>query len=175
MNITHSHVFDRPGQIQRKPSYSLSGYSNPFAKYFGKFLSAILRKEFKRLIFLSTLFAGIKEVSEPNKETLERLNKIFNLCDVQEAIALPICLGNNMWNKRLPDGLYLMHRPQPVLHLCDIDDDMCNDAEMRIIATTIISVTPAWLLYDSKRAMREDIVTLFKSMKSFEHDFQKTT
>lgn len=130
-------------------------------------MSWLLPTRTKRLIFLSTIFAGVKGINDPDVKMLNQLNTLLNLSSVDEAVALPMCFGDFLWRKRLADGIRLQHRKHAVLQLSEVNNKSLTQAEMRIVSNAIINATPCFLRYDSKTKMRADLFVLLEELPQF--------
>lgn len=159
MQITHSNDF----VDSRSPSRAIQT-STWLKRALARFIDWVLPIRIKRLIFISTLFAGIKNITDPSDTHLHKLNDLMKLSEIDQAIGLPMCFGNWLWKKRLPEGIFLRYQKDSVLQLCEINNKELSDVEMRIIANTVINRTPAWLLYTSRRKMRDDLIQLLGVM-----------
>lgn len=144
----------------RSPSKS----KNRVTRFVLSLLGRYLPRKTKRLIFLSTFFASSTNVCNPSKDLLAKMNKLLRISNIDEAIALPMLFGCRMWHSKLPDGVYLQHLKNPSVQITELKHKDLNPAELRITANTILSCSPRWLMYDSKRIMRADIVLLLSSL-----------
>ena len=156
MSINHSSIF----HAETKPS-GLKGIFNLFSCKLCKYILPI---KTKRLIYLSTLVAGIKNTKEPDESLVKRINKALHLSDIDEAILLPMWVGKNYWGKKLSKGIFLGHLPK--LHISDLDNKILSFAEMRVVANEIIKHTPDWMDYGSKRILRGDIIRLLETLQT---------
>ena len=143
---------------------------HPLRRVIATFVRRFMPKKTKRLVFISTLFAGIKDIQETSPEHLQCLNELMGLCEIKEAISLPMFFGAMLWKKKLPEGIFLHYRKNPPLQLCEINNKELSEVEMRVIANTIINHTPCWLLYTSRRKMRDDLVLLLEMMPKMGFD-----
>lgn len=139
-----------------------------FTRYVCSFLGWLLSNKMKKLIFISTLFAGIKNITEPSDRVLRKLNQLFRISGIDEAIGLPMVFGKALWSKKLPQSVFLEYQKRPVSSLCEIDKKVLSNAEKRVVANTIINRTPHWLIYGSRHTMRSDIVELFAVLPKIE-------
>jgi hypothetical protein len=159
MSLNHSSIFHG----ETKPA-GIKGILNLFSCKFCKYILPI---KTKRLVYISTLVAGIKNIKEPDEFLVKRLNKALHLCDIDEAILLPMWFGKNYWAKKLSKGIFLGQLPK--LHLSDLDNKVLSFAEMRVVANEIIKHTPEWLDYGSKRILRGDIIKLLETLQAKRH------
>jgi len=141
-------------------------------KRYGSFLSFILTKilpyKTKRLIFLSSILAGIKNITNPDKQLLRKVNEVLEISRIDEAIALPMHYGDAIWSRLLPEGIYLKYLKYPVLQLSDLDKNHLTTTELRIIANAILNSTPVWMKYGSRRTMRNDLFELIDILPELE-------
>lgn len=139
-------------------------FRRKISKIFTACLGNILPRKTKRLIFISTFIACANEVTNPSKLLLTRINELLHVSNIDEAIALPMLFGCKMWKHKFPDGLHFDHLQNPKIKLSEFKNKDLNSAELRITANTILSELPKWLMYDSKRVMRADVVALISAL-----------
>lgn len=119
-----------------------------------------LPRKTKRLVFISTFIACVNNVNTPSKRMLSKINELLHVSDNDSAISLPMMFGCKLWESKLPCGVHLKHLNNPTIRLSDLKDKELNTAELRIVANTILSSCPQWLMYDSKRVMRTEVITV---------------
>lgn len=156
-------IFTQPAINSRPTLPLLSHLAKPsiWVKSICGFLSLVLSSKTKRLIFIATLFAGIKNITELDKRSLQKFNELLKLSEIDEAIGLPMMFGNSLWRRKLPEGIFVVYQKRAVLQLSEVDNNNLSQAQLRIVANTIINQTPGWLMYGSRRTMRVDLMQLF--------------
>lgn len=123
------------------------------------FLKRTLPDQIKRMIFLSSLAAYIRDLHKPDKETLERLNDLLLLSSNVEALRLPMEIQSKIWGsfdvQRLQcDGIQCQS-------LRNFELKGLAKSEVRIVANRLIEHMPTWMKYQSKEGIRQDIYRLF--------------
>lgn len=122
-------------------------------------LNRVLPDPIKRMIFLSSLAAYIRNLDEPDKELLQKLNEILLLSSNAEALRLPMEIHSKIWGKfdtnRLRcDGINCSN-------MRDFKLEGLPKSQMRIVANRLIDYMPSWLKYHSREGIRQDIYRLF--------------
>lgn len=129
-----------------------------------KFLERFLPRKTKRLVFMCTFIGCVKKINTPSKKVLSKINELLHVSDNDGAISLPMMFGCRLWESKLPGGVYLNYLSKPAIKLADLKDRNLSSAELRIVANTILASCPKWLVYDSKRVMRTDIISLISAL-----------
>jgi len=129
---------------------------NAIRKWAGGFgtalLSLLLPNRTKRMLFLTSFFAQIKEGSEGvDAETLAKLNKAMSLVKREDSLNIGIQLNRAIWNGKSSKELCLDELHQREL----------TPMTLRHICTDVIKAMPGWLRYAPEPAIREDLVKLF--------------
>lgn len=139
-------------------------------KFKNLFLKFFIPSKTKRLIFISTILAAIKDINEPDEKLIHRLNNLLNIADRDKAMVLPMYFGIKFWNKKLPYGITINSLPNKHFTLKDIDNKNLTLAQLRIVGNTVIHNTPDWLRYGSRRSMRTDLLSLFSLLPKIENN-----
>jgi len=127
-------------------------------------LGKVLPRKTKRLILISTIIGGIKNIDNPSKTFLKKINELLHVSTIDEAMALPMVFGKKMWRDKLPDNFFFYYLKKPALNIDEVGHKELKPAEVRIAANTIIKSSPGWLRYDSNRVMRSDVVNVLSSL-----------
>jgi hypothetical protein len=128
-----------------------------------KGLANTLPVKTKKLFFVSSLIASIVDIKDSDIELLERINTKFQLSNSSEALALPIWMGVKLWKTRVPKNLCLKCVGDEPLHvLSELKGKKLTQGEMRVAANSVINCAPIWLLYGSRRSMRNDFVEVLQ-------------
>lgn len=125
-----------------------------------RLLGAALPDYAKRILFLSSLAAHMNNVSNPDRELMEKLNELMSLSKDTGALRLPMLLHGKMWDTL--DISELKQLDTPIKSLTEVPGAKLKMAQVRILAARIIRHIPKCLHYDSKEAMRNDIYRLMK-------------
>lgn len=124
-----------------------------------KFLTWLFPDRIKRMIFLSTLAAHIRDLQQPDAETLSKLNDILLLSSDAKALRFPMEFHSRIWGKFNP--VCLRKEGIAVDSICGLQTRGLAKSELRIVANRLIDYMPAWLKYQSKEGIRQDIYKLF--------------
>ena len=124
------------------------------------FLGKVLPDSIKRMIFLSSLAAYIRDLNQPDKETLQKLNEILMLSANAEALRFPMEISSKIWGRFNTESLDGIQCGQA--HAFSLKG--LHKSQMRIVANRLIDHQPRWLKYQSKEGTRQDIYKLFLSL-----------
>lgn len=115
----------------------------------------VLPERTKRLMFLASFSAHLKETNEMSGELLHKLNKMFELSVDDNALKLPVHLSRAIWrNRPLEAGV------KQTLRVDDIRPR--STPAISAIANKIIAAMPACLRYDEAK-MSEDVTKLIRN------------
>ena len=125
-------------------------------------LKKILPAAIKRLVFLSSLAAYVRDVKNPDQEMLEKLNEVLMLSSDPQALKLPMQINSVIWGKFNMDDIKVIGDQK---HSSDsLSMSGLQRSQTRIMANRLIDYMPEWLRYQSKEKMRQDIYRLFLCM-----------
>lgn len=118
-------------------------------------LGLILPNRGKRLIMLTSLHARLVRDGVFHNETLSKLNQSLYLASSEKALELPASVYNQVWDAE---------KVKTILTEIDgkYDGETCllyEDAKK--VSQSIITLTPAWLRYDTEEGMLRDVLNLF--------------
>lgn len=129
------------------------------------FLDNVLPNRMKRLILLSSLYAKINSVSEPDKAIALKLNQVLSLSKSHEALLFPMQLGNRLWR----DSIKVEcgnSKSLKINSFSEIAIASLTRTEMRIVSDQILKTIPQWLKYGSNRQMKQDLTILLSSYQT---------
>ena len=130
-------------------------------RMFTGFLNTVLSSENKRIIFLSSLTAFLRDTSDPDRQTLERLNEIFRLSSQPDALRFPMIAQKRIW--KAIDIKDIQVPGITVGNEC-VDGKRPPVAQLRILANQVLDQCPDWLRYGSKSQMRKEVISLLSKM-----------
>ncbi len=111
----------------------------------------MLPERTKRLVFLASFSAQLKETNEMSGELLHKLNKMFALSADDNALKFPVHLSHVIWrNRPLEPGVRLSITTE-VLH-----------GRAHAVARKVIAAMPTCLRYDEAR-MSTDVESLLRN------------
>ena len=115
-------------------------------------LDRYLPSRTKRLMFLASLSARLKDSSSLDKATLSRLNEVMSLSASrnEQGMQVPVILSRAIWDGRT------------VYQLCDdyIAEGKLDPHRVNRIASKVVDASPAWLRYAGKEEIEKDVQTL---------------
>lgn len=104
----------------------------------------------KRLIFLASFSARLRDQDSFDRETVHKLNEVMALASNEQSINLPVHLSKVIWRDRVIHDL----ATKDVLSTPNFSKEGLQDLVERVL-----EAMPAWLRY-AEGKMREDIVRL---------------
>lgn len=124
-------------------------------------LSRVLPPKVKRMVFISSLAAYIKQLDEVDDYMADQLNLILGLTDDSRNLRLPMHFSTSLWKGSDKELLETAHCSR----ISDLTLRGLTLSESRKVANIIISRAPKWLIYTSKTKLREEIYKLFLSLE----------
>lgn len=141
-------------------------FKNRFHFLVTAFLKMILNEHMRRVIFIASLHAQIKDIRQPDKDVLEKLGNVMSLSlKYKEAPELAMYVSGRIWKKPVSISCHTgicFH----IEDLKDIGMINLNAEQMRIIADQILKVIPDWLRYGSNRMMKKDVMKLLGNLQA---------
>lgn len=137
----------------------------PSQGIFSRILGRVLSKENKRMIFLASLTAFIKDVHEPDAVMLAKINEMFSLSENNNALKFPMKVSPRIWGEF---DLTDLQRIGVKDNLSEICNQRLVMSQKRMIARHVMKHTPMWLRYQSNRVMVDEIVKLLNTADKFE-------
>lgn len=112
-----------------------------------KLAHALIPRRTKRLILYASLTALLKQQSELDRQTLEKLNQVMGLTtETVDAMNLPVKLRVAIWKGsqpiRIPDTFFTQ---QP------------NEQDLQSTLAELIAKIPAWLRYGKDTELKADV------------------
>lgn len=128
-----------------------------------RILGAILPRRMKRLIFVSSFIAHLRNTNNPDRQLLAKINKLLVLTSNDEALLFPIQLHQRIWDKvELKD--VLNGKSITVDDSSQISSYRFRKPQIRILSEEIIKIIPSWLMYGSKNQIRSDLICIFENL-----------
>lgn len=128
-----------------------------------RILGHVLPRRMKRLIFVSSFIAHIKNSTNPDKELLSKINKLLMLSSSDEALLLPVQLHQQIWHKVVLKDV-LSEKNIEIDDISQIASYSFKKPQIRTLSEEIIRVIPNWLMYGSKTQIRSDLICIFQNM-----------
>jgi hypothetical protein len=108
----------------------------------------------KRLMFLASFSAQLKDPKEMNGELLHKLNVLLSLSVDDNALKLPVHLSHAIWrNRPLEPGVRLSLKAE------SLQDRAYS------ISRKVVAAMPSWLRYGDDASMSKDVVDLLHNWK----------
>lgn len=121
-----------------------------------------LNRKMKRLVAIASLFGYVFDEQKRNKKVEERLSKIMNLSDHSNSLTLPMIYHGIIW------GPIEKRNKNELLKLKDTVNvrikQGINSEDAQTCANLLISILPAYLIYDTIDNVRQDVEHLFESL-----------
>lgn len=114
-------------------------------------LGASLSERTKRLIFLASFSARIKDPNTFDSETLHKLNQVMALASKEEAINLPVHLSRAIWRGRTIHDI----ADKEVL-----SSSTFTKERLQQLADRVLEAMPPWLRYGPDNVIRDDVARL---------------
>lgn len=129
-----------------------------FGVWSSRLLTQHLPRRTKRLIFLTSLLAVMKNTTELSLEVLAKLNAMLILAKDEHALQLPARLSTRIWN-----GSSLKEISESGFgDLSEVPSDAVAE-----VTTGIIKNIPCWLHYAREADIRSDITTILTNRNEF--------
>ena len=128
-----------------------------------KLLGTVLPNRMKRLIFISSFIAHIRDNSDSDKELIAKLNKLLQLSNSDSALELPMMLHKKIWDNITIKEIFIS-KNIPMDSVSEIATIKFVKPQVRVVSEEIIRLIPNWLRYGSNTQIRSDLVTLFTNM-----------
>lgn len=128
--------------------------SGLFQASFSGLLGGILSERMKRLVFLASFSARMKnQASTPfDHETVHKLNQLMTLCSTEEAIQFPVILNKVIWRGRT---VFEIVADQQILSSYPFDKE-----RLQQLASRVLEAMPKWLRYGTDDTIRGDVEKL---------------
>lgn len=125
---------------------------------FIQYLVNRLPSHLKRIIFLASITAAAKNVSETDNEFIDKLNSLMQLSNTgNNALKLPIYINRLIWKHRE----YIQKDLDTLV--CPTSDDQSKQA----CVDRIDQLTPTWLKYADRETIVGDLNKLFRCNNLF--------
>lgn len=114
-------------------------------------LGLIVPVRMRRAIFASSLVAYLNGITCPDKALATRIGTLMDLTCDPSSLMYPMQINHFIW-KNLPQPSTALQTAQCM-----------SPQDLRDFCTDVITRTPPWLHYNTRRAMREDVYRLVKT------------
>lgn len=130
-------------------------------------LGKVLPDKVKRMIFVSSLAAYLRDIDQPEDEVLQKLNSVLKLSSDYRAMRFPIVFHSYIWDSfdtgTITDkGIACESDTLKGFRLVGL-----SKPQARIVTDKIIDYIPDWLRYASKNQTRNDVYRLFVTLELF--------
>jgi hypothetical protein len=130
-----------------------SGLKVAIVNRIGGFLQRHLPNRTKRLIFLASLSARLKNTQNFDNATLTKLNQVMVLSHTESAIKLPVQLSRAIWNGRSAGEIFN----------ADLQKESLQKERLAELVANVINSMPAWLCYGEKETIEQDVSRLLNN------------
>lgn len=119
-----------------------------------RLLTMCLPERMKRMMVISSLTAYILRMEELDSDVIKRLNEVFKLCSLDEAMQFPILLNTLLWHNR--------HIGEVARSL--MSDENVTEGKLTVLTQRIKSSVPQWLKYNDAQ-LHDDVSYLLHHRK----------
>lgn len=127
-----------------------------------RLLGKLLPNRIKRLIFISSFIAHIKNTKNPDKHLLSKINRLFSLSRDDDAMLLPFKLQERIWHTVALKEV-LQEKSIVTDNISQVADYRFVKPQIRTLSEDIIKIIPGWLKYGSNNQIRSDLIIVFKN------------
>jgi hypothetical protein len=122
---------------------------------FSSLLEQLINGRTKRMIFLTSFQARLKDEPTFDNETLHKLNEAMALVSDTSAMKLPVHLSKAIWQGKT------------VYDICgeNVSVGKFSGESIKKVAQRVISAMPLWLRYDDKEVITKDVERLLSSQE----------
>jgi hypothetical protein len=125
----------------------MSRLSDVIKTRFQGLLDRYIPSRTKRMMFIASLSARLKDSSGLDATTRKRLNEVMAASHDEAAMQVPALLSRVIWDGRT------------VYQLCDdnVAEGTLDQTRSRRIASSVVEATPSWLRYAGKDDIEKDV------------------
>lgn len=115
----------------------------------------------RRMLYVSSILALIKELRKPEDETIRLLNEAFHLAGHDDSVKMSMIVNSAVWVDLQETSVVVDDRTYA---LSDLDKVPVDERVAKAIGVFFYQHCPAWLRYGSMTLMVEDIAKLIQKM-----------
>lgn len=139
--------------------------------YFENLAETKFPNRFKRLIYISSVLAVIKQIKEPDQFLVDKLNSIFNIAKYSDAIFFPMYIKSFIWENILTSNVIEINgKSLFITEIASTGHNPYSDEECVAMASYFSKLAPKWLRYGSENLMVHDVTTLFQHLDEFHNE-----
>ena len=135
----------------KHPIHGHTTLKKRFVRLKTNILEALVPIRMRRAIFASSLAAYLNDLNAPDKHLATQIGTLMDLTCDPASLMYPMQINHFIW-KNLDHSTIDLHTKQ-----CMTPQDL------RSFCTDVITQTPSWLHYNTRRAMREDVYRLVRT------------
>jgi hypothetical protein len=139
-----------------------------FLKQLERFAENNFPKRFKRLIYISSIFAIVKQIREPDQILVNKLNSVFKIARYPDAMIFPMYIKSLIWFG-LNEQSFIQINDRKI-QITELDCECFDNNDCEAIAQYFNKTAPSWIHYGSERLMVHDVVTLMKHLRDFNQE-----
>lgn len=128
-----------------------------------RLLTPGIPRRFKRLIFVASFWACIKNTKHPDTKTLDKINRILNLAHHEEAIAFPMYIQNWIWSRHQKDPYIRLS--ERTIRLSELLSTKLKETDYQDITRYAMRICPSWIVYGSEDMIRLDLEKVIRSIQ----------
>jgi hypothetical protein len=126
-----------------------------------------LPRRIKKLIYVSSLLAYLKDLDDSNIEVIRKLNNIFHIAAFPDTLKLPIRWKSTIWQDLNTEEVLYIHNGQSITFK-QISEVILSDSDRSNIASRLFELTPNWLKYGQSDSMKKDLENILLHLKDFQ-------
>lgn len=120
----------------------------------------------RRMIFLSSLYATIQGVRNPERELVDKLNRVLQITTKDpSAMCAPMMVHEFIWTN-VNDHNIVLSQERHAVHVDELGlgSQKFKTEELVRIARYFIDRMPSWLRYDADNVMLDDVQRLVTAL-----------
>ena len=131
--------------------------------YFINFLRKVLPPKTKRLIFLTSLTARIKDTDVFDVDTVRKLNHVMSLAHRDSELTVPVSLNRVIWHNQTACNILNIDNEACIHNLNVNGIDYRDTSNVGKMSDSVISLMPDWLLYADINEIKHDVIQLLSN------------
>lgn len=116
----------------------------------------IMTPRYKRMLFISSVYAVFTNMYHPSKEFLQKFNDILQLAHTPNALEFPMMIAIHLWHRLITDPYMTLGGRQ--VNLIDYwKNTYLSFSSYLLIADDLITRCPKWMVYDNSTNIAKDL------------------
>lgn len=136
-----------------------------FLKMLERFAENNFPKRFKRLIYISSILAIVKQIREPDQFLINKINDVFKIARYPDAMIFPMYIKSLIWFDLTEETFIQINNRK--IQITELDCQCFDNHDCEAIGQYFNRTAPSWIRYGSERLMVDDVVTLMRHLRDF--------